>query len=127
MNDRDFSSTAKLYERSRNEEKFMRATVLATFLVALTLSPSPAADSLRDCSDRNALQSVAIASRLVTIKFYYRGLLEGLADKNMQTCYRVNVLMDDKLVIINKVRDLVERYCLSIDLAAHLAAQDVCP
>ena len=51
----------------------------AAIVAALSSSAKAAADAneLKDCSDRNALNSTAVDARLVAIKFYYDGFIHG--------------------------------------------------
>lgn len=80
-----------------------------------------------ECADRNALQGIAYDARLIAIKLYYKGLINRLSDRNKQTCLEAHVLLDDRSVVINKTREIVETKCLPIDVAASLATQDLCP
>jgi hypothetical protein len=58
-------------------------------VAALSSSAKAAADvnPVNDCSDRNALNDIAVDARLVAIKFYYDGFIRGMTDRNRQTCY----------------------------------------
>ena len=101
----------------------------AAIVAALSSSAKAAADAnqLKDCSDRNALNSIAVDARLVAIKFYYDGFIHGITDRNRQTCYEARVLNDERLAIVNKTLDLIERDCLPIETAARLALEGACP
>lgn len=79
------------------------------------------------CSDKNALQSIAIDARLVAVKLYYEGFVQNIPDKNRQICYEAHVLMDDHFAVINRTRVLVETECLPIDIAAKKATEGLCP
>jgi hypothetical protein len=84
------------------------------------------ADKLK-CSDRNALDSIAVDARLVAIKFYYDGFIHGLTDRDRQACYEARALNDDRQAIVNKTLDLIEQNCLPIETAARIAAEGACP
>jgi hypothetical protein len=101
----------------------------AAIVAALGSSAKAAADAnqIKDCSDRNALNGIAVDARLVAIKFYYDGLIHGMTDRNRQTCYEARVLKDDSLAIVNKTLDLIERDCLPIETAARIALEGGCP
>jgi hypothetical protein len=79
-----------------------------------------------ECSDRNALQNIAIDARLTAIQFYYKGFIQNLTDKNRQACYEAHVLMDDRFAVFNSTRALIESSCMSIDAAARVATQGLC-
>ncbi len=106
-------------------------------LMALTIMIGVAASALADawaatsggltCSDRNALDSMAIDARLVAIRLYYEGFVHGLTDQGRQACYEAKALDHGNLSIINRTLDLIERTCAPIDAAARLATQDACP
>jgi hypothetical protein len=110
-----------------HEMRLMIAT--AAIVAALSSSAKAAADAnqLKDCSDRNALNDIAVDARLVAIKFYYDGFIHGMTDRNRQTCYQARVLNDDRLAIVNKTLDLIERDCLPIETAARMALEGACP
>ena len=80
-----------------------------------------------ECSDRNALQNIAYDGRLTAVQFYYKGLIQNLTDKKQQVCYEAHILMDDRFVVLNKTRVLIETNCLPIDVAARVAVQGLCP
>lgn len=84
-------------------------------------------DLPNECSDRNALQSIAYDARLIAIKLYYKGLIDRLADKKRQTCLEAHVLLDDRFVVINRTREIVETKCVPLDIAVGMATQDLCP
>lgn len=107
--------------------RLMVATV--AIVAALTSSAKAAADAnqLKDCSDRNALNDISVDARLVAIKFYYDGFVRGMTDRNRQTCYEAHALNDDRLVVVNKALELIERDCLPIETAARIAAEGECP
>jgi hypothetical protein len=108
----------------------MRAFLLAALIAVWPASPALAVISVdlpNECSDRNALQSIAYDARLIAIKFYYKGLIAGLANKKEQTCLEAHVLLDDRFAVINRTRELVETKCLPIDIAASMATKGLCP
>lgn len=99
----------------------------ATLAAAFSLAEAGVdADELK-CSDRNALDSIAVDARLVAIKFYYDGFIHGLTDRDRQACYQARALNDDRQAIVNKTLDLIEQNCLPIETAAHIAAEGACP
>lgn len=107
----------------------MRALVVA--MIILTGSSASTLAVVRvplpnECNDRNALQNIAYDARLTAVQFYYEGFIQNLTDKKQRACYEARVLMDDRFVIINKTRMLVETNCLSIDVAARIALQGLC-
>jgi hypothetical protein len=83
-------------------------------------------DDLTWCSDRDALNGIAVDARLVVIKYYYDGFIHRLSDRNRQGCYDSRILNDDRLAIVNNTLDLIERDCLPIDAGAR-AAEGACP
>ena len=106
-------------------------SVIATAMI-LTACPSPAfavitANDPGQCTDRNALQSMAFDARLIAIKMYYEGLSQNITDKGRQGCFEAHVLTDDAFAVINKTRTLVETNCLPIDVAAKIATEGLCP
>ena len=105
--------------------------MIATAAIVVALSSSeraaPDANPLSDCSDRNALNSIAVDARLVAIKFYYDGFFHGMTDRNRQTCFEARVLNDDRLAIVNKTLEVIERDCLPIETAARIALVGACP
>ena len=108
----------------------MRAFVIALVMLVGSSSLSLAVVRVggpNDCSDRNALQDIAADARLTAIQFYYKGLIENLANRNTQICYEAHVLMDDSFTVFNKTRALIEANCLSVDAAARIATQGLCP
>jgi len=108
----------------------MRAAILAAVLVFTYPGVAPAVVRVplpNECSDRNALLDMAFDARLAAIEFYYKGLIQGLADKNKKVCLEAHVVMDDRFAVINKAYALMAKDCLPIDVAARLAAQEVCP
>ena len=108
----------------------MRAILLVALIAFWPASPALAVISVdlpNECSDRNALQSIAYDARLIAIKLYYKGLINRLADKQGQTCLEARVLLDDRFAVINRTREIVETKCLPIDIAASMATQDLCP
>jgi hypothetical protein len=98
-------------------------------IAAVCSSAKAAADAnqLSDCSDRNALNSIAVDARLVAIKLYYDRFILGLTDASRQKCYEARALNDDRLAIVNKTLELIERDCLPIAMAARIAAEGACP
>jgi hypothetical protein len=100
------------------------AIMIATFCSA---KADTNANDLTRCSDRNALNGVSVDARLVAIKYYYEGLTRGLTDRTRQACYEARILNDDRLAIVNKTLDLIERDCVPIDAAARTAAEGACP
>jgi hypothetical protein len=108
----------------------MRTLVLA-MLVLITTSPSSQAvvraPAQNECADRNALQNIAYDARLTAIQFYYQGFIQNLGDKSRRICYEAHVLMDDRFIVLNNTRELVEKNCLPIDVAARIAVQGLCP
>jgi hypothetical protein len=108
----------------------MRSIIPAAIVLLACSAPSRAVISVSEpnqCSDRNALQSMAYDARLVAIKLYYQGFTQNITDKDRQTCYKTHVLTDDHFAIINKTRALIETNCLSIDVAARIATEGLCP
>jgi hypothetical protein len=108
----------------------MRLMVTAAVIAAVLCSSAkaaPDANEVNDCSDRNALNGIAVDARLVAIKLYYDGFIHGLTDRNRQACYEARALDDDRLTIVNKTLDLIERDCLPIETAARIAAAGACP
>ncbi len=108
----------------------MRSIALAAVLLIASTGLSVAVISVdlpNECSDRNALQGIAYDARLIAIKLYYKGVIHELADKQKQTCLEARVLMDDRFVVINKTRQIIETKCLPIDIAASMATRDLCP
>jgi len=91
------------------------------------LRPSSGRPAQNECADRNALENIAYDARLTAIQFYYHGLIQNLADKSRRICYEAHVLMDDRFVVLNDTRALVEKNCLPIDVAARIAVQGLCP
>jgi hypothetical protein len=108
----------------------MRAFVIAVIMLAGPSSSSLAVVRVgvpNECSDRNALQDIAVDARLTAIQFYYKGLIQNLADKNRQICYEAHILMDDSFAVLNKTRTLIETNCLPVDVAARIAVEGLCP
>jgi hypothetical protein len=108
----------------------MRPFVIAVTMLAVSSSSSLAVVRVgvpNECSDRNALQDIAIDARLTAIQFYYKGLIQNIADKNRQIRYEAHVLMDDSFAVLNKTRALIETNCLPIDVAARIATEGLCP
>jgi hypothetical protein len=108
----------------------MRALLIATVvLIASSISASavPRLGIPGECADRNALQNMAYDARLTAIEFYYEGLIRSLTDNVRKACLTSHVLMDDRFVVINKARAIIETNCLPIDVATRMAAQGVCP
>ncbi len=109
----------------------MRVFVVAV-VVLLAGASSPSLAVVRvgapnECSDRNALQDIAIDARLTAIQFYYKGLIQSIPDKNRQICYEAHVLMDDSFAVLNRTRTLIETKCLPVDVAARIAVEGMCP
>ena len=50
-----------------------------------------------------------------------------MTDRNRQTCFEARVLNDNRLAIVNKTLDLIERDCLPIETAARIALEGACP
>ena len=108
----------------------MRVILLAVLIAFCLGSPALAVVSVDvpyECADRNALQGIAYDARLIAIKLYYKGFIDRLSDGKKQTCLEAHVLLDERFVVINKTREIVETKCLPIDIAANLATQDLCP
>ncbi|HKN27383.1 MAG TPA: hypothetical protein VJY34_05645 [Roseiarcus sp.] len=108
----------------------MRAFTLVALIAFYSGSPALAVISVdlpNQCSDRNALQSIAYGARLIAIKFYYKGLIAGLADKKTRTCLEAHVLLDDRFAVTNRTLEIVETKCLPIDIAASMATKNLCP
>ncbi len=108
----------------------MRMVLLAVLIAFCSENPALAVidvDLPNECSSRNALQGIAYDARLIAIKFYYKGLISSLSDRKRQTCLEARVLLDDRFVVINKTREIVETKCLPIDIAADFATKDLCP
>ena len=104
----------------------MRVMMQAATIVAIALFSSTVNASDR-CSDRNELNGISVDARLVAIKLYYHGFIGGLTDEKRKSCYEAHALNDDKLAVVNKVLELVERDCLSIASAARIVAEGACP
>lgn len=106
----------------------MRLIMAAALGAALFSSAKAGVDVNRaaQCDDRNALDDISVDARLVAIRFYYDGFIHGLTDRTRQACYesRVN---DEKLALVNRTLDLIERDCLPIETAARMAAEGACP
>ena len=108
----------------------MRVVLFAVLIAFCSGDPALAVISVdlpNECSDRAALQGIAYDARLTAIKFYYKGLINRLSDRKRQTCLEAHVLLDDRFIVINKTREMVEMKCLPIDIAADLATRDLCP
>jgi hypothetical protein len=108
----------------------MRPILLAVLIACGLANPALAVISIdlpNECNDRNALQSIAYGARLIAIKFYYKGLINGLADKKTKTCLEAHVLFDDRFAVINRTLEIVETKCLPIDIAASMATKGICP
>jgi len=108
----------------------MRALIATAMILTVCSSPALAVITTSEpgqCSDRNALQSIAYDARLIAIKMYYEGLLQNISDKKRQVCFEAHVLLDDSFAVINKTRTLVEGNCLPIDVAAKIATEGLCP
>ena len=108
----------------------MRAFAIALIVLAGSSSSSLAVVRVgvaNECSDRNALQDIAVDARLTAIQFYYKGLIQNLTDKNRQICYEAHVLMDESFAVLNRTRALIETNCLSVDVAARIAVEGLCP
>ncbi len=108
----------------------MRTLVLTILFLTITSLSTQAvvrAPAPNECADRNALQNIAYDARLTAIQFYYEGFIQNLADKNRRICYEAHVLMDDRFVVLNTTRELIEKNCLPIDVAARIAVQGLCP
>ncbi len=108
----------------------MRAFAIALIVLAGSCSSSLAVvrvGAANECSDRNALQDIAVDARLTAIQFYYKGLIQNLADKHRQICYEAHVLMDESFAVFNKTRALIETNCLPVDVAARIAVEGLCP
>jgi hypothetical protein len=108
----------------------MRAFVIAVIMLAGSSSSSLAVVRVgvpNECSDRNSLQDIAVDARLTAIQFYYKGLIQNLADKNTQICYEAHVLMDESFAVLNRTRALIETNCLPVDVAARIAVEGLCP
>jgi hypothetical protein len=108
----------------------MRALAIAVIMLAESSSSSLAVVRVgapNECSDRNALQDIAVDARLTAIQFYYKGLIQNLADKNKQICYEAHILMDESFAVLNRTRALIETNCLPVDVAARLAVEGLCP
>jgi hypothetical protein len=107
----------------------MRAQVLA---LVILVGSSLAAQAVvhiglpNDCSDRNALQNMAIDARLTAIQLYFKGLVQNVTDRTRRTCLEAHVLMDDRFAVLNKTLALILSDCLSIDVAADIAVKDLC-
>lgn len=99
----------------------MQAAAIAIFLFPSTAS------AIDRCSDRNTLNGISVDARLVALKLYYDGFIGGLTDEKRRSCYEAHALNDDKLVVVNKALQLVERDCLSVASAARIAAEGACP
>lgn len=80
-----------------------------------------------NCSDRNALQNIAIDARLNAIKFYYQGFIQNTGDRDRKRCLEAHVLLDDHLAVINHTSQLIQSKCLPIDAAARMATEGLCP
>jgi hypothetical protein len=108
----------------------VKELALAIAMVAAAPPPSGAAVVVslpNACSDRNALRDIAIDARLTAIQFYYKAFVQSVGDRNKQRCLEAHVLLDDRFVVINKTRALIESKCLPIDVAARMATEGLCP
>jgi hypothetical protein len=108
----------------------MRALLIATVVLivsSISASAVPRLGIPGECADRNALQNMAYDARLTAIEFYFEGLIQSLTDNVRKACLTSHVLMDDRFVVINKARAIIETNCLPIDVATRMAAQGVCP
>ncbi len=104
------------------------AFVTATLAAASSPSGAVVVVSLPNaCSDRNALRDIAIDARLTAIQFYYKAFVQNVGDRDKRTCLEAHVLLDDRFIVINKTRDLIESKCLPIDVAARMATEGLCP
>jgi hypothetical protein len=107
----------------------MRLMIAVAALGAALFSSAKAGvdvNSLAQCNDRNALNGIAVDARLVAIKFYYDGFIDGQTDRTRQACYEARVLNDEELALVNKTLDLIESDCLPIETAARMAAEGAC-
>jgi hypothetical protein len=114
---------------------FLVGVVMRAFAIAVIMLAGSSLSSLavvrvgvpNECSDRNALQDIAVDARLTAIQFYYKGLIQNLVDKNRQICFEAHVLMDDSFAVLNRTRALIEANCLPVDVAARIATEGLCP
>ena len=111
---------------------FRTATALALAIGILGATPPPSGAVVRvdfpgACSDRNSLRDIAIDARLNAIKFYYKGFIQNVGDHDRQKCLEAHVLQDDRFVVINKTRDLIDGQCLPVEVAAQMATDGLCP
>ena len=105
----------------------MRVKMQAVAVAILLFSSTVNASDLFQCSDRNELNGISVDARLVAIKLYYDGFIGGLTDEKRKSCYEAHALNDDKLAVVNKALQLIERDCLSVASAARIAAEGACP
>ncbi|HZZ61233.1 MAG TPA: hypothetical protein VFE63_08675 [Roseiarcus sp.] len=108
----------------------MRHILLAVLIACWLANPALAVISVdlpNECSDRNSLQGMAYDARLIAIKLYYKGFIDGLADKKTKTCLEAHVLLDDRFAVVNRTREIIEEKCLPIDVAASMATKGLCP
>src|SRR5580658_2921363 len=111
LNKRWRREAQSLARQAAAREDGMRLMMATAAIVAALGSPAKAAadvNPVNDCSDRNALNDIAVDARLVAIKFYYAGFIRGMTDRNRETCYEARVLNDDRLAIVNKTLELIE-------------------
>jgi hypothetical protein len=87
------------------------ASAIAAGLFSLAAAAG-AADNPLPCSDRNTLNGVSVDARLVAIRYYYHGLVQGATDPNRKAYYQFQLLKDDGLAAANKALELIERNCL---------------
>lgn len=78
------------------------------------------------CSDRNALRDIAVDARLNAIKFYYKGFIQNVGDRDKQKCLAARVLQDDRFAVINTTLDLIDSQCLPVEVAAQMATEGLC-
>jgi hypothetical protein len=102
------------------------ASAIAAGLFSLATGAG-AADNPPLCSDRNTLNGVSVDARLVAIRYYYHGLVQGETDPNRKACYQSHLLKDDGQAAANKALELIERNCLPVETAAGKAIGAECP
>jgi hypothetical protein len=103
-------------------------TMIAAILIAGVCSAAAIAGELpSQCSDRNALNGISVDARLVAIKYYFVGLVRGSADRARQACYEAHALGDAGAAILNKTLELIETNCSTMERAARIAIDPVCP
>ena len=105
----------------------MRTMIAAILIAGFCPAAAIAGELPSQCSDRNALNGISVDARLVAIKYYFVGLVHGLADRNRQACYAAHTVGDAGAAILNKTLELIETTCSTMEGAAQAAIEPVCP